>query len=133
MILVDTSVWIDFFNGKNSLHTDSLDGALTVGFVAFGYLILLLVLNGFNTEMYYNKANTTLGTLEQYEMFGRQMALTCADNYRALRQKGITIRGTADVIIATFCIEHQLPLLFLDRDFLPFIDHLGLASALSKT
>ena len=133
MILVDTSVWIDFFNGKNSLHTDSLDDALTEGIVAIGDLILLEVLQGFKTFMDLKKAKTTLGTLEQYEMFGRQMALTCADNYRALRQKGITIRGTADVIIATFCIEHQLPLLFLDRDFLPFIDHLGLASALSKT
>jgi predicted nucleic acid-binding protein len=133
VILVDTSVWIDFFNGKNSLHTDSLDAGLADGVVAIGDLILLEILQGFKTNNDFNKAKATLGTLEQYEMFGRQMALACADNYRALRKKGITIRGTADVIIATFCIKHQLPLLFSDRDFVPFIEHLGLASALSKT
>ena len=132
MILVDTSVWIDYFNGKDSLHTDSLDAALTEGIVAIGDLILLEVLQGFKTDKDFKRAKTTLGTLEQYEMFGRQAALTCADNYRALRRKGITIRGTADVIIATFCIDHQLPLLFSDRDFLPFIEQLGLASALSE-
>lgn len=63
-------------------------------------------------------------------MFGKDMATKCADNYRALRKKGSTIRKTADVIIATFCLDKELPLLFLDRDFLPFVDHLGLAPAL---
>nr|WP_284509745.1 hypothetical protein [Salinivibrio costicola] len=66
-------------------------------------------------------------------MFDKEMALVCADNYRALRKKGITIRKTADVIIATFCIEKKLPLLFLDRDFIPFVDHLGLEPALRET
>lgn len=65
-------------------------------------------------------------------MFGKEMAEKCADNYRTLRKKGITIRKTADVIIATFCVENQLPLLFLDRDFIPFVDHLGLEPALKE-
>ena len=133
MILVDTSVWIDFFNGKNNLHTDSLDTALVDGVVATGDLILLEILQGFKADKDFKIAKTTLGTLEQYEMFGHPMALTCVDNYRALRKKGITIRGTADVIIATFCIEHQLPLLFSDRDFIPFVKYLGLVSALPET
>jgi len=133
VILVDTSVWVDFFNGKNNLHTDSLDTALVDGVVAIGDLILLEILQGFRTDKDFKIAKTTLGTLEQYEMLGHQMALTCVDNYRALRKKGITIRGTADVIIATFCIEHQLPLLFSDRDFIPFVKYLGLASALPET
>ncbi|RLA56650.1 MAG: VapC toxin family PIN domain ribonuclease [Gammaproteobacteria bacterium] len=133
MILVDTSVWIDFFNGKNNLHTDSLDTALVDGVVATGDLILLEILQGFKADKDFKIAKTTLGTLEQYEMFSHPMALTCVDNYRALRKKGITIRGTADVIIATFCIEHQLPLLFSDRDFMPFVKYLGLVSALPET
>lgn len=131
--MVDTSVWIDFFNGNDNPHTDSLDTALTEGIVVIGDLILLEVLQGFKSDKDFKRAKTTLATLEQYEMLSRQMALTCADNYRALRQKGITIRGTADVIIATFCIEHQLPLLFSDRNFVPFIGHLGLVSTLSET
>ncbi len=65
-------------------------------------------------------------------MFGNDMAAKCADNYRALRKRGITIRKTADVIIATFCIEKELPLLFLDRAFIPFVDHLGLEPALRE-
>ncbi|RLA46406.1 MAG: VapC toxin family PIN domain ribonuclease [Gammaproteobacteria bacterium] len=133
MILVDTSVWIDFFNGKNNPYTDSLDTALVDGVVAIGDLILLEILQGFKADKDFNIAKTTLGTLEQYEMFGHQMALACVDNYRALRKKGITIRGTADVIIATYCIEHQHSLLFSDRDFIPFVEYLGLASALPES
>jgi len=71
-----------------------------------------------------------LGTLE---LFGKGMPEKCAENYRALRKKGITIRKTTDVIIATFCIERRMPLLFIDRDFIPFVDHLGLSSALPET
>ena len=130
MILVDTSVWIDYFNGKNNQYTDSLDTGLSEGIVAIGDLILLEILQGFKTDKDFRRAKATLGTLEQYEMFGRQMSVICADNYRTLRKKGITIRGTADVIIASFCIEHQIPLLFSDRDFRPFVKYLGLTSPL---
>jgi len=66
-------------------------------------------------------------------MFGKDMAAKCADNYQALRKRGITIRKTADVIIAPFCIEMEIPLLFLDRDFVPFVEHLGLEPALRET
>ncbi len=65
-------------------------------------------------------------------MFGHAQALKAAENYRALRKKGLTIRKTTDVIIATFCIENELPLLFSDRDFIPFVDHLGLIPALAQ-
>ena len=81
-------------------QTDTLDVALSEGIVAIGELILLEVLQDFKTDKDFRSAKATLGTLEQYEMFNRQMALRCADNYRALRRKGITVRGTADVIIA---------------------------------
>ena len=132
MILVDTSVWIDYFNGQENPHTNTLDNALHDGIVAIGDLIFLEILQGFKSDKDYKRAKTTLGTLDCYDMFGQDMIAPCADNYRTLRKKGITIRRTADVIIATFCLQHQLPLLFSDRDFLPFVEELGLVSALAK-
>ena len=132
MIIADTSVWIDYFNGNDNPLTDELDKGLAQGIVAIGDLIFLEILQGFKNDKDYELAKSTLGTLEQYEMFGHTQALKSAENYRALRKKGLTIRKTADVIIATFCIENKFPLLFSDRDFTPFIDHLGLIPALSE-
>ena len=129
MILVDTSVWIDYLNGKESSLTNILDKALIDGSVSIGDLILLEILQGIKSEREYNKTRTALATLEQYEMFGHTMVEKCAENFRFLRKKGITIRKTNDVIIATFCIENNFPLLFDDRDFIPFVDHLGLIPA----
>lgn len=133
MILVDTSVWIDYLNGIQNRHTDTLDSGIVEGVVAIGDLIFLEILQGIRNDRDYSKTKQTLLTLDQYEMFGKGMAEKCANNYRALRKKGITIRKTADVIIATFCIEKKIPLLFLDRDFIPFVDHLGLLSVLTET
>ena len=126
MIIVDTSVWIDYFNGNINKETDYLDIALDKEEVVIGDLIFLEILQGFRTDKDYEQAKNMLLPLEQYEMFGASMVEKCANNYRSLRKKGITIRKTADVIIATFCIEQQIPLLFLDRDFLPFVEHLKL-------
>lgn len=128
MILVDTSVWIDYFNGVANQHTDKLDVALADDFVAIGDLIFLEILQGFKSDNDYNRAKTTLKALDQYELFGHKMVVKCADNYRKLRKQGITIRRTTDVIIATFCIEHRFRLLFSDRDFIPFVEKLGLIS-----
>ncbi len=132
MILDDTSVWVDYFNGNENIYTQALDAALVDGIVAIGDLIFLEILQGFRNDRDYKRAKATLATLDQYEMLGRKMAVQCADNYRALRKKGMTIRRTTDVIIATFCIEYQFPLLFSDRDFIPFVKKLGLISALSE-
>lgn len=133
MILVDTSVWIDYLNGKESSLTNILDKALIDGLVSIGDLIFLEVLQGIKSEREYNKTRTALATLEQYEMFGHNMVEKCAENFRFLRKKGITIRKTNEVIIATFCIENNLPFLFSDRDFKPFVDYLGLISVSVKT
>ena len=133
MIIADTSVWIDYFNGNTDRYTDALDQALQDGVAAIGDLIFLEILQGFRSDKEYKHARQKLATLEQYEMFGHVMALKCADNYRALRKRGITIRRTADVIIATFCIENNLPLLFSDKDFKPFVQHLGLQPAFRET
>ncbi|MAO14345.1 type II toxin-antitoxin system VapC family toxin [Marinobacter sp.] len=132
MTVVDTSVWIDYFNGVKNPHTDLLDASIIHGSVAIGDLIFLEILQGIRDDKHYRQTKQSLLSLEQYEMFGKDMAVVCADNYRALRKKGITIRKTADVIIATFCIEKELQLLFLDRDFIPFVDHLGLEPALRE-
>lgn len=133
MIIVDSSVWIDYFNGRESKFTDTLDTALDRGDVAIGDLILLEILQGFASDKDYNRAKKELNSLDQYEMFGHSMVTKCAENYRALRERGITIRKTADVIIATFCIENQFPLLFSDRDFIPFVEKLGLISSMAET
>jgi hypothetical protein len=133
MILVDTSVWIDYFNGKENKKTNTLDSALIDGIVAIGDIIFLEILQGFRHDKDYNKARKTLSTLEQYELFGQTMVIKCANNYRALRKKGITIRKTTDIIIATFCIYNKLPLLYSDRDFEPFAKHLNLISVSDET
>ena len=132
MILVDTSVWIDYFNGRENIETNTLDAALADGVVAIGDLILLEILQGFRNDEDYKNARKTLATLDQYEMFGHTMVTKCADNYRALRKKGISIRKTTDIIIASFCIDNQIPLLFSDRDFIPFVKYLNLASVMDR-
>ncbi len=129
MILVDTSVWIDYFNGRESRKTNILDAALADDTVVIGDIIFLEILQGFKHDKDYNRAKKTLSSLGQYEMLGRTMVTKCADNYRTLRKKGITIRKTTDIIIATFCIYNKLPLLYSDRDFTPFTKYLNLLSA----
>lgn len=133
MILVDTSVWIDYLNGVLSSHTDTLDSGIVQGVVAMGDLIFLEILQGIREDREYLETKQALSTLDRFEMFGQGTPEKCAENYRLLRKKGITIRKTTDVIIATFCIERRMPLLFLDHDFVPFVDHLGLVSGLPET
>jgi predicted nucleic acid-binding protein len=128
MILVDTSVWIDFFNGKSNREVEALDRALGYQEVVIGDLIMLELLQGFRADKDYNTAKKYLLNLDIYNMLTPELALLAAENYRKLRKKGVTVRKTADVIIATYCIEHKIPLLFADRYFLPFTTHLKLRS-----
>jgi predicted nucleic acid-binding protein len=117
MILVDTSVWIDYFNGRSTPETNALDGVLGREPVLIGDLVLTEVLQGFRRDADYRKARTLLETLELRTLGGRQIAMAAADNYRALRRRGITPRKTVDMIIGTYCIVHGLTLLHADRDF----------------
>jgi hypothetical protein len=126
VIFVDTSVWIDFFNGVETEAVSILDAALGSETVAIGDLIALEILQGFRRDKDYKIAKDLLSALTVYNLLGEGSVYACAENYRALRKKGITIRKTADVIIATFCIGNNFPLLFSDNDFLPFVEHLGL-------
>ena len=132
MIIADTSIWIDYFNGADNQYTDALDNGLTEGIIAIGDIIFLEILQGFKSDKDYNLAKKTLSTLEQYDKRGHKQVSNAANNYRKLRKKGITIRKTNDVVIATFCIDNKMPLLFLDKDFNPFVKHLGLIDGLKK-
>ena len=129
MIVVDSSVWIDYFSGAETPQTERLENTLGTKPVAIGDLILTEVLQGFRHDKDYKVARKLFEDVTIFEMLGIHMAIKSADNFRALRKKGFTVRKTADVIIATFCIEQKLPLLFSDKDFSPFVKHLGLAKA----
>ncbi len=126
MILVDSSVWIDYFNGQVTPETNKLDILLGVKPLGIGDLILTEVLRGFRSDLDYQTAKKLMLTLSIFEMLGTDMAIQSADNFSILRKRGITVRKTADVIIASYCIEHNYSLLFADKDFLPFVAHLGL-------
>lgn len=133
MILVDSSVWIDFFRGATTPQTERLDALLGSEPLAVGDLILTEVLQGFNSEKDFNQARRLLTALEVITLGGADMALQAARNYRTLRAQGVTIRKTIDTIIATRCIEDDLALLYSDRDFDPFVEHLGLRSAMQES
>lgn len=129
MIVVDSSVWIDYFTGVKNIQTNKLDDTLGLRPVAIGDLILTEVLQGFRHDKDYKAARTLFEDLTIFDMLGKEMAKQSAENFRALRKKEVTVRKTADVIIASFCISQKLPLLFSDKDFKPFVKHLGLIEA----
>ena len=129
MIVVDSSVWIDFFNGVSTAEVERLDGLLGVTPVAIGDLILVEVVQGFRQDKDVAMARQLFRSLAPLPMLGARTAWKAAENYRELRRRGITVRKTIDGIIATACIEANLPLLFSYRDFLPYVEHLGLEAA----
>jgi len=128
MILVDSSVWIDYFNGKITLQTEWLHSALGNEFIVIGDLILAEVLQGFKKDNDFNKAKEMLLNFPFMNMLGLELAIKSAENYRFLRKKGVTVRKTIDVLIGTFCIHHKISLLHDDQDFIPFIEHMKLRS-----
>ena len=126
VILVDTSVWIDYFRGTATTQSKRLDELLGVEPVMMGDLILAEILRGFPRDPDFQRALKRLAALPVIELGGERVAIQAARNTRALRALGITIRSTIDAIIATRCIEDDLLLLHTDRDFEPFRAHLGL-------
>lgn len=129
MIVVDSSVWIDYFNGQPTRETDYLDVLLPSEPIAIGDLILTEVLQGFRNDGDFEFARLALTQLRVFEMLGTNRSIAAAARYRELKRIGITVRKTADVIIGSFCIDAGLPLLFADRDFEPLVTHLGLQRA----
>ena len=131
MIVVDSSVWIDYFNGVRTTRTDALDEFLGTEPIALGDVNLVEVLQGFRKEKDAERARELLLGLDILPMLGIDNALIAAARYRQLRARGVTNRKTNDVIIASYCISHGHHLLYADRDFDPFVQFLGLRPAMA--
>lgn len=130
MILVDSGVWIDYFRGIATPQSEKLDSLLGTEQVATGDLILTEVLQGFVSDRDFNQARRLMNSLVIVDIAGKDVAIQAAKNFRSLRAQGITIRKTIDTVIATRCIESRLALLYSDKDFDPFVAHLGLRTAM---
>jgi predicted nucleic acid-binding protein len=126
LILVDSSVWIDYFNGTITWQTQKLDSLLGREPLAIGDLILAEVLQGFGAERDFNAVKNVLTSLRVVELGGKDIAIQAAINFRLLRAMGVTVRKTIDSMIATRCIESGYELLHDDKDFDPFVKHFGL-------
>lgn len=119
MILVDSSVWIDYFNGTKTPEADLLDLMLGQELIVMGDLILVEVLQGFQADKDFETVKNELLAFPFMDMCSKELAIESAQNYRTLRKRGATVRKTIDVLIGTFCIHHQISLLHSDRDFKP--------------
>ncbi len=126
MILVDSSVWIDYLRGAATPQTDKLDTLLGSAPVLMGDLVLTEVLQGCGTDREFNDVRRALEAFELVTIGGADVAAEAARNYRRLRALGVTVRKTVDTLIATRCLVSGYELLHADRDFEPFAQHLGL-------
>jgi predicted nucleic acid-binding protein len=129
--VVDTSVWIDYFRGVQTPEIARLEELLGIETLVTGDLILVEVLQGIEDDDEFDLVKKRLASLEVVNLGGLTVALQAAQNYRTLRSLGITIRKTIDTVIATYCILNGHDLLYSDRDFDPFVKHLGLRSAMT--
>ena len=126
MIVVDSSVWIDFLNGRDAAHVRRLRMVLGADEVIVGDLMLCEVLQGLDSERAAQEVEALLRRFEIVPMAGDAIAVAAARNFRSLRKRGITVRKTIDLLIGTWCIESRRPLLHNDNDFRPMARHLGL-------
>jgi len=133
VILVDSSVWIDYFRSADTPQVVLLDSLLGRSPLAVGDLSAAEVLQGIDDEQQFKRVRKVLDAFEHIELAGYDLAVKASGNYRVLRSMGITIRKTVDTLIATRCIEDGLTLLHADRDFLPFGQYLGLKMAYTDT
>jgi predicted nucleic acid-binding protein len=126
LIVVDTSVWIDFLNGRNAPHVAVLREALGRDGILIGDLMLCEVLQGLDSESEAQRVESLLRRFDIAAMAGDAIAVAAARNFRVLRRRGVTVRKTIDLLIGTWCIENHRPLLHNDSDFRPMAQHLGL-------
>jgi predicted nucleic acid-binding protein len=126
VIVVDSTVWVDFLRGRNAPHVRRLDAALGAMEIIVGDLMLCEVLQGLDSEREAREVEALLRRFEIVSMGGDAIAVAAARNSRSLRRRGITIRKTIDMLIGTWCIENRRPLLHNDKDFRPMTLHLGL-------
>ena len=125
-VLVDSSVWVDYFHGRSTPQTDCLDDLLDEDQVATGDYVIHEVLRGFDSESKREVVRNLLARLPTDDMLGQERAVRSAARYRELRRKGITVRKPNDAIIASYCIDVGMPLHSGDRDFVPYKKHLAL-------
>jgi predicted nucleic acid-binding protein len=126
LIVIDSTVWIDFLNGRDLRHVRILRSLLGSEEIVIGDLMLCEVLQGLKSEREAAEVEAFLRGFEIAPMAGERIAIAAARNFRTLRARGLTICTMIDLFIGTWCIEHQLPLLHNDRDFVPMVRHLGL-------
>ena len=131
MIVVDSSVWIDFLNGRSAPHVEHLRATLGNDEIIVGDLMLCEVLQGLENERSARQVEAMLRRFDVVPMAGDAIAVLAARNFRSLRRRGVTVRKTIDLLIGTWCIEHHQPLLHNDSDFRPMAQHLGLIDVLS--
>jgi predicted nucleic acid-binding protein len=129
VIVVDSSVWIDFINGRRAPHVAHLQAILGSEEIIVGDLMLCEVLQGLASERAARQVEGLLRRFEIASMAGEAVAIAAARNFRSLRRRGITVRKTIDLLIGTWCIENRRPLLHNDGDFRPMAQHLGLIEA----
>jgi predicted nucleic acid-binding protein len=126
VIVVDSSVWIDFLSGRDVPHVRCLRAVLGTDEIVVGDLMLCEVLQGLGGERAARDVEALLRRFEIVSMAGDAIAVVAARNFRSLRRRGITVRKTIDLLIGTWCIENRRPLLHNDSDFHPMAQHLGL-------
>jgi predicted nucleic acid-binding protein len=129
VIVVDSSVWIDFLNGRKALHVERLRAILGNEEIIVGDLMLCEVLQGLDGEREARQVESLLRRFEIVPMAGEAIAVLAARHFRLLRRRGITVRKTIDLLIGTWCIENRRPLLHNDGDFRPMARYLGLIEA----
>ena len=132
MILVDSSVWVDYFRSADTPQVTLLDSLFGRTRIAVGDLVAAEVLQGVRDDKEFKLVKKVFDTFTRLDLCGYDLALKASDNYRFLRAKGITVRKTMDTLIARRCIEDGITLLHSDRDFVPFAEHLGLREAYSE-
>jgi predicted nucleic acid-binding protein len=129
VIVVDSSVWIDFLNGRKAAHVERLRAILGNQEIIVGDLMLCEVLQGLDGERQARQVESLLRRFEIVPMAGEAIAVLAARHFRSLRRRGITVRKTIDLLIGTWCIENRRPLLHNDGDFRPMARYLGLIEA----
>lgn len=132
MTVVDSSVWIDFLNGRNVPHVRRLRALLGTDEIVVGDLMLCEVLQGLDSERAAREVEALLRRFEIVPMAGDVIATAAARNFRSLRGRGVTVRKTIDLLIGTWCIENRRPLLHNDSDFRPMARYLGLVEVATQ-
>lgn len=126
MIAVDTTIWIDLFRRVDNVGTRKFRSIKPSAQIVLGDVVLMEILQGARDDLHARRIQEQLLNFDTRPMFGVGSAVKVARNYRTLRSKDVTVRKAIDMIIGTWCIEHQVPLLHNDRDFVPMAEHLGL-------